>query len=481
MGCSPSPSIHHLISTLSLPLSWSQFFPACSNNPAEGWYPGTISGHFYAQEAQNGGSHKSKKKREECDLMNIVHYDDGDKETVFNANLRDEKTVRMLQNSSIKRQLTSDVPESTVSSHRSKKIKLEPVSVSSCSDEDDSSEREPKKEPDQVKSEPKIKVEEESNVSHTEADSIPEAIGSRWSPDQLTSNVLMTANQDAAVKVEGAATHLSPEERQKRQEAFDKWRHANTDPRTGLGRYVFRRGCHSSCLTTILGGHGMDPWPIVKKVPEVDDQPNPFIQAGQFYVAGNEAWNPFGPRFPGDTGLVNTEALVGNPAQKEFHMFVECSKQPCKRHWHGKLAAAGRMYVGVYRVPEDDDIEMVIEYAKDEHIAWENKFSIAHYFVKKDYKDFSGKLAPDIPECCKTRAESIAVGDWNTMTQEKKDTWIMVAYLIDTNQVFHVKPIEFVRFDENLYQTLVDHGCATCRNGERGSVALDAAALHQYF
>ena len=77
-----------------------------------------------------------------------------------------------------------------------------------------------------------------------------------------------------------------PESRRARAEA---WLNANIDPMTFQGRKVFRLGCHPRCISTILGGQGTDPSPVVKKVPELPGggAPNAFIQPGEIYVTIN--------------------------------------------------------------------------------------------------------------------------------------------------------------------------------------------------
>jgi hypothetical protein len=112
--------------------------------------------------------------------------------------------------------------------------------------------------------------------------------------------VMKGDEQDIKVRKEGTANGLTTKEREKRKRKFKIWKKANTDPDDGLGRYVFRRGCHSKCITTILGGSGCCPFPVVDK-PKTAFLQNPtmqnsFIEPGEFYVAGNEGWNPFGPR-----------------------------------------------------------------------------------------------------------------------------------------------------------------------------------------
>jgi hypothetical protein len=114
----------------------------------------------------------------------------------------------------------------------------------------------------------------------------------------VISQVLSDASLDIRVKQEGSATSLSLDERTRRNACREKWIKANTDPKTKQGRFVFRRGCHRQCITQVLGGSGVDPWPTVSKVPALHNMNDgdPFIKPGEFYVAGNEDWNPFGPR-----------------------------------------------------------------------------------------------------------------------------------------------------------------------------------------
>ena len=127
------------------------------------------------------------------------------------------------------------------------------------------------------------------------------------------------------------------------QQVTQQWIQANTDPQTGRGRYVFRKGCHQYCITTLLHGIGTD------RFPQNRQADNEFIRHGHLWVSGNEAWNPYGPPYPGAPGLVAASILkylqpdqFKAEAQTEFHMFVECSKDPLAKLWQGRRAAGGR-------------------------------------------------------------------------------------------------------------------------------------------
>ncbi|CAB9515512.1 expressed unknown protein [Seminavis robusta] len=306
--------------------------------------------------------------------------------------------------------------------------------------------------------------------------------------------VLTDLRQDAMVKAEKCTSSMSPEELQKRELCFHKWKLANTDPDTRKGRYVFRRGCYGQCITKILGGSGMDPWPIVKNPPNVntkraivDWEVNPFIKPGEYYVAGNEAFNPFGPRFPGDHGFVNTAAFEVNPEQEEFHVFVECAADATGRLWHGNLAAGGRMYAGVYRRVDDDDyMESSIRFASDVDLNFHNKLSIADWFVTRAHNLHNKSLGPNVKAKHVTMAKRLREQygkeePWLDLKPRDRDNWTYMAYLMDTDYTMHVAPVKFVRFDEALYQSLVKFDCATSRGEYRGHVSLEKNLLQYYF
>ena len=79
---------------------------------------------------------------------------------------------------------------------------------------------------------------------------------------------------------------------------WKKRRRYQTD-KNGAARYCFRRGCHKQCITTVLGGSGIEPFAI----PKVSHEP--FIKAGEVYIAGSNDFNPWDAAFAGDHGLID--------------------------------------------------------------------------------------------------------------------------------------------------------------------------------
>lgn len=136
--------------------------------------------------------------------------------------------------------------------------------------------------------------------------------------------------------------------------------------------------------------------------------------------------------------------------------------------------------MGVYRrVVEDDGIDsMVYRFAYDFTTA--NQKSIAEYYVN-DQARMGDKFRREFEE--RWRADTMLLVDasdikWNSVSQQERLVWMMVACLIETNYAIRVSPVEFVRFDEDLYQLLVSMDWAISRRGVRGQVELEAAALH---
>jgi hypothetical protein len=169
-----------------------------------------------------------------------------------------------------------------------------------------------------------------------------------------------------------------------------------------------------------------------------------------------------------------------------FHLFVQCSDTPHKRHWHGPDAAGGRMYVGVYKRADDEDhdeIVWTVSFRTD--LDQTNKITIATFKVKRDYQEYgSGKLRPAVQQVPHFRdAARLAVGDqkWNTLTSRQKDNWTMLEYLTETNYTMDVVPVQFVRFDEALYQTLVSSDAVMRPGGRTGQVSLEPTTLGQYY
>ena len=308
-------------------------------------------------------------------------------------------------------------------------------------------------------------------------DEVPSS-GSNTATTQAINQVLYDSVLDVKIKKEGNANLLSPEELQKRKQCLETWIQTNTDPRTGEGRYVFRRGCAKSCLTQILGGSGIEPFPVVSTPPLIDGKQNPFIKRGEFYVAGNEDFNPWGPRFPGDQGLVNKECfdqLGPQPKQSEFHFFIQCADQPHKRHWHGEDAKGGRMYVGVYRRVAADEVVTPVTF-KSVDFDHMNKMAVSDFFARR-----CRRRGVEIGQRFFVKAQQVvSEQEWEKMSNYQKDKLAMYEKLYEENYMMEIIPVEFVRFDENLYQALVDSGAVISRKGQTGQVSLLVDALHQY-
>jgi hypothetical protein len=457
------------------------------------WYPGTISSHRYI-----GKTGK---------VLNMVSYDDGDEEELYDHELQDAAFVRLLvaadaagmpvaavTPSSLPPVVTPSssppVPDTGMISSSSSSSSPSPTAaaarrrtatLAAAPFTEEEEEKKEEEEDDDDDAQPCEEIKPDAPPAST--------IGSAAA--LVVSQVLSDASLDSRVKQEGSAASLSLDERQRRNACREQWIMANIDPKTKQGRFFFRRGCHKQCITQVLGGSGVDPWPIVNKVPALHDIhgaeiDNPFIKKGEFYVAGNEDWNPFGPRFPGDAGFVNTEAFDVNPGQDEFHLFVQCSDTPHKRHWHGPDAAGGRMYVGVYKRSDDqDNDEIVWEVSFRTDLDQTNKMTIATFIVKRDYKVYgAGNLRPAVQEAPHFRdAARLAVGDntWNTLTSRQRDNWTMLEFLTETNFTMDVVPVQFVRFDEALYQSLVESGAVMTPNGRSGHVSLEPTTLGQYY
>jgi len=277
------------------------------------------------------------------------------------------------------------------------------------------------------------------------------------------------------------------------------------DP-NGAPRKTFRRGCHKATITTVLGGSPMDPAPIVMNVPTegFPNGKNPFIKEGEFYFAGAYLWNPWTPVFPGDIGLIQTDNLkykekvwskkgkekinIDRGKQETFHCFMECSKRKYDCHYLGPNNPKGtRLYLGRYRkVPEDrNEVNITEESMEYSSLEWECQFHIAKWFVRRDavarWIDLDGKkietnkdlLTDNHVHAAKTKAENELQGKWlASCNEEQKQTRAWIEMLTDFKYRLYITPVEFVDYDEKLYEKLVslgaDNGCVSLDESELG-------------
>ena len=283
---------------------------------------------------------------------------------------------------------------------------------------------------------------------------------------------------DIKVKKEGDRVVLNSNQRKELQAKKEAMIQANKGP-DGKPRRVFRRGCHAQCITTVLGGCGTDCWPAVMNVPQAGTT---FIEPGEFYVAGIEAWNSFGPQYPGATAFVNSEAFDQNPDQDTFHYFVQCSKKKTQKFWHGRDAKEGYHYMGVYRkaARSEDEIEMEVRtIVKYVDLPFEYQESLADFFLDRPKQGvcMQYQSSKDKEDYMHAAKELYDEDEWKGMPEKRRETLAMLQYLVATEFKFDLTPVESVGYDENLYQALIECGAAKVNNTQNGYVSVDPTEL----
>ena len=233
-------------------------------------------------------------------------------------------------------------------------------------------------------------------------------------------------------------------------------------------RKVFRRGCNARTITQILGGTPMEPAPIVMNDPTLlPFSENPFIEQGQIYFAGNREWNPWTPSFPGDVGFIEKWCLDNlGKGQVNFHMFLHCSTKRHETNYYGPNTRGGRLYLGRYRrVPEDDasDVTLVEQTVKYADLGSASQWTIAEAYrrYERQIKGANGKVASShraesFYEKAKAEVEDDRRGSWEDISAEKKDIYAWVHMLIDCEHYMTIVPVEFVDYNEALYEKFVE-------------------------
>lgn len=268
--------------------------------------------------------------------------------------------------------------------------------------------------------------------------------------------------------VANAAYNTSNIERQKR---YALRLRTNLTP-DGRPRKVFRRGCDPACITQVLGGSGTEGGPIVKKPPKINGQDNPFIKPGECYVAGRSDWNPWTPFFSGDRGFVNNYFTGRAETMESFHLFLHCAKKKNVPYYHGKSAKGKYMYLGRYRlVPDDDDAVLDVTYGYSS-LGTDSQVTMADYYrrhgVRENYDqvfefDRDGRSMKKKFYVKGKELYELDGKDWNKLGEDKQATLAWVEMLCSIKFQIVVVPVEFVSYDEAVYDRLVENDAS---NGE---------------
>ena len=231
---------------------------------------------------------------------------------------------------------------------------------------------------------------------------------------------------------------------------------------------------------------GRDHIPTVKSPPVVNGFrsrqnnttiTNRFIRPGEFYVAGNAHWNRWTPFFPGDQGFVEKHVAdkASRNGQTVFYMFLRCSNRKQDSHYHGRNAQTRYLYLGRYRIKTDSSGNLVVT-KMCQDLSLDAQFAMADLFSReKGYKWMligARVFLPDLVlldsgrydvkneyyEMAKVKAEECKGRSWNTWTPRKRQilAWVEVMLVIQCS--VEVVPVEYVHFDEKLYDALVEAG-----------------------
>ena len=111
-----------------------------------------------------------------------------------------------------------------------------------------------------------------------------------------------------------------------------------------------------------------------------------------------------------------------------------------------------------------------------ESIGPENQKEIAEYFWKK--KSITHEIFSQYFDAARAYE---GVDRWGQMREKQQEVAACREYLLDANYDMDTVPVEFVRYDEALYQALVSSDATISRKGQTGMVSLEADTLGQYY
>jgi len=129
----------------------------------------------------------------------------------------------------------------------------------------------------------------------------------------------------------------------------------------------------------------------------------------------------------------------------------------------------------VYRA---DEIEMDIQYA---NMDADNRRYIAEYHWERAEKFWEGGRGTIQERHYREAQKNCGNEVWESMSALNQDYAAVEEYLVETGTRFTLVPVEFVRYDENLYQELVKIDAVACRNGEPKRLSVDPHELGRYY
>lgn len=255
------------------------------------------------------------------------------------------------------------------------------------------------------------------------------------------------------------------------------------------GRCVFRRSTgplgpeRQAGIGTLLGGDTRLAWPVVKKAVSPE-----FVKTNEFYVIDKSDWNPWGPRFAGEDGLLCVEAFErtqhrGGAKNKTFHLFQQCAKSPLHPRYQGSSASGSFFYAGKYRrIVVGDIVEEIVPYNQPDMDAtrWAladlARQSSSSMSVRKknnpwtrEFTDADGKshILSEVSSHHRQTARANNEEQWSSWNTSKRETAAWVELLREKAYVFRTVAIECVGYDEALYQRLVEVGA------EKGRLSIE--------
>lgn len=106
----------------------------------------------------------------------------------------------------------------------------------------------------------------------------------------------------------------------------------------------------------------------------------------------------------------------------------------------------------------------------------ENRKEIAEYFWKRK------RIPHEVFSAYFDAARAYEGEDrWDQMKEKQQEVAMCREYLLDSGYSMDTVPVEFVRYDEALYQALVSSDATISRKGQTGMVSLEAETLGQYY
>jgi len=166
--------------------------------------------------------------------------------------------------------------------------------------------------------------------------------------------------------------------------------------------------------------------------------------------------------------------------QKQFHVFIRTSKKPYEGHYYGPDAKDKYIYIGKFQKDLEAGVEAIDEpyrqFSEESQLVMAKEFrryygneqmritcpSGNKVLISNEGMQIDQGESVDFQsfETMEASAKEVHFEEWEKSSREKQEILVWLEMLFRADYHVKVVPVEFVEYDEDMYQALVEMDAA---------------------